>query len=237
MLSVIIPVLNEENYIEKLLLLLVNQTFQDFEVIIVDGKSVDNTINVIKNFTFLGNKLKLIKAPHKGVSYQRNLGAFEAKFNLLLFLDADVYFESDFLEKIIKEFNPHKYAIAAVKSFPKDKNFIDMILSFLYNYYQEITKSFAPEIYGWMILVKKETHKKINGFDEKMIFSEDSDYVKKIVKSDGKFQILKNGILYSSSRRINKEGRIRFELKMLKYFFVSRLFGKYSAQDKIDYFK
>lgn len=233
-LSIIIPVLNEELYLPTLLTLLSNQTFKNFEVLVVDGKSTDNTISEAEKFK---NKLdlKIIKAPHKGVSFQRNLGAKSAKSELLLFLDADVDFKENFLEKIIEEFNIEKSGIGTVQSYPQDRNFGDTILSFLYNMYQNLTKSYEPEIYGWMILVKNNIHQEIAGFDEKIFFSEDSDYVKKIVKKGYKFQILKNTKIYFSSRRVKKEGRLEYHLKMIKYFIFLKLYDKYRAQEKITY--
>lgn len=234
-LSIIIPVLNEEKFIINLLDLLVSQTFQDFEVIVVDGKSSDKTVAVVENFKKLGSKLKLVKAPHKGVSYQRNLGADSAKSDLLLFLDSDVSFNINFVECVFNEFTSCGFDIASVQGFPNNKNQIDYFLSFLYTNYQKMTKSFAPEVYGWMILVKKSWHTKVLGFDEKLLFSEDSDYVKRIVKNGGKFDILNSATVNFSTRRVEKEGRFVFEKTMILYYIYSKIYGRLVAQEKIGY--
>ncbi|HWA52378.1 MAG TPA: glycosyltransferase [Patescibacteria group bacterium] len=221
-LSIIIPVLNEEKYIGNLLQILVNQSLKNFEVIVVDGKSTDNTIKVVEKFKNKLN-LKIIKAPHKGVSFQRNLGASNASAEILLFLDADVSFENNFLEKIVKEFNTKDYGVGTVASFPDDHNFLDTFLSTIYNFYQRLTANFNPVVYGFIILSTKIAHKSINGFNENLIFAEDTDYVKRIVEKGFKFQIIDSIKIYYSTRRIKREGRLVYEYKMIKYFFTKKI--------------
>ena len=63
----------------------------------------------------------------------------------------------------------------------------------------------------------------MNGFNENLIFYEDTDYVKRFVKSSFKFQILKSTRIYYSTRRIKKEGRLVYEYKMIKYFFFRKI--------------
>ena len=89
-LSIIIPTLNEENYVGKLLDCLCRQTYKDFEVIVVDGNSRDKTISVVEKFRKKLN-LRLIKS-ERGVSLQRNVGAKHSKYDRLVFFDADITF-------------------------------------------------------------------------------------------------------------------------------------------------
>lgn len=239
LLSIIVPVLNEEKYIGQLLHLLLQQTQQNFEIIVVEGGSTDKTVSVVKGFIrqHLNINITLLLASHKGVSFQKNLGAKKAKADLLLFLDADVSFSSTFVAEALSEFNHHHFDIATTRWFPADTKSIDTILSFFYNRYQEMTRESSPVIYGWMILVKKELHKRVNGFDERLYFFEDTDYVKCIVKTGGRFQILPQVHLFSSSRRAHDEGRIAFEVKMIRFFIYYILFGYHVAQTKIKYSK
>lgn len=237
-LSIVIPVLNEEFYILKLLSVLARQTWNSFEVIVVDGKSKDKTVTLVNKFIEENPNIKvsLIKAPHKGVSYQRNLGAGAAKSDLILFLDADVWFKDTFLELLMDEASKKRWDIATVHGLPEGEgNILDYLTCILYNLYQDMTKRVKPEIYGWMILVKKEMHKKVRGFNEGLFFGEDSDYCKRIVEEKGRFQIFKKPILYYSVRRVVKEGRFNFYKKMVLYFWYSRLYGRNEAQEKIGY--
>ena len=95
--SIIIPTLNEEKYLPLLLKDLSNQTFQEFEVIVVDGKSEDQTVNKAQTFTKLVKRLTIITSV-RNVSTQRNAGAKIAIGKQLLFNDADNRLPKLFLE-------------------------------------------------------------------------------------------------------------------------------------------
>jgi len=99
MFSICIPTLNEEKYIGGILKCLEKQTFKDFEVIVVDGKSSDNTKREVMKFS---DKLPLtfLESPKRGVSFQRNYAAKSAKGKYIIFFDADVMIEDDFLQEI-----------------------------------------------------------------------------------------------------------------------------------------
>ena len=93
--SIIIPVYNEEKVIKDCLNSLSNQTYKDLEIIVVDDGSTDKTVERIKGF-------KLLKQVHKGSGEARNLGANHAKGEILVFVDADMTFRKDFIEKLTK---------------------------------------------------------------------------------------------------------------------------------------
>lgn len=86
--SIVIPTLNEENYVGRLLDDLGAQDFKDFEVIHVDGKSKDKTCDVVSTYQ---DKLVIttVVSPRRNVSHQKNLGADRAKGKYLIFIDAD----------------------------------------------------------------------------------------------------------------------------------------------------
>lgn len=89
-LSIIIPCLNEEFYLEKLLRSLVQQTYKNLEVIIVDGNSKDKTCEIAKKYIQVFPNCRIIISDKRQIAYQRNLGVRKAKYERLLFLDADV---------------------------------------------------------------------------------------------------------------------------------------------------
>lgn len=97
--SVIIPLYNKENYIEKAIQSVINQTNNDFEIIIVDDCSTDLSYEIAKNC--LSEKINLIKHPkNKGLSASRNTGILNSRGNYITFLDADDLWKPNYLEEI-----------------------------------------------------------------------------------------------------------------------------------------
>ena len=85
--SVIIPLYNKEKYIEKTIKSVLNQLFNDFEIIIVDDGSSDKSLNIVSEFN--SPKIKIIKQSNKGAGAARNLGIYHAKADYIALLDAD----------------------------------------------------------------------------------------------------------------------------------------------------
>ena len=94
-LSVIIPVYNEEDVIIDCLKSLSHQIYKDFEIIVVDDGSTDN-------LKLKSQNLKILTQNHKGPGAARNLGAKHAKGDILVFVDADMTFDSKFLQELIE---------------------------------------------------------------------------------------------------------------------------------------
>ena len=93
--SIVIPVYNVEKYIKRTLDNVFNQTYKDFEVIIVNDGCTDKSIELAKEY-----KVKVVNDKHVGVSEARNIGEKYAKGEYLLFLDSDDYWDKELLENI-----------------------------------------------------------------------------------------------------------------------------------------
>lgn len=97
--SVVIPLFNKENFIEHTLRSVLNQTFQDFELLIINDCSTDNSLRVAENIQ--DPRIKIIQHPvNKGLSASRNTGIKNAQADYIAFLDADDLWKPNFLEKI-----------------------------------------------------------------------------------------------------------------------------------------
>ena len=96
LLSIIIPVYNEEQVIADCIASLLKQNYKEKEIILVDDGSTDNTVQIIRQF----EGVQLLKQQHKGPAQARNLGAKTASGKILVFVDSDMTFERDFLDKL-----------------------------------------------------------------------------------------------------------------------------------------
>lgn len=89
-LDVIVPCYNVETYIAEALESLLNQTFQNFEIIVVDDASSDNTYTIVKGFAERDNRIKLFSnEKNKGVAYTRNIGLALCNKKYIAYMDAD----------------------------------------------------------------------------------------------------------------------------------------------------
>ena len=103
-ISVIIPVYNADKYISRCLDSLINQTFQDFEVICVNDKSNDNTANILEEYSKKDIRIKIINnVCNMGSALTRNAGLDVAVGDYIYFIDADDYIDEKYLEGMLEK--------------------------------------------------------------------------------------------------------------------------------------
>jgi glycosyltransferase involved in cell wall biosynthesis len=115
-ISVIIPVFNEEAVVKKCLESLLKQKLKDYEILVVDDGSNDKTLEELLEFK-TRKHIEILKQKHLGPGLARNLGAKQAKGGILVFVDADMEFEKNFLEKLVE---PIKKGLA-IGTFSKEE--------------------------------------------------------------------------------------------------------------------
>ena len=101
--SIIIPVYNKGNHIQNTINSVLNQTNQDFEIIVVNDGSTDHSLDVIKSIN--DKRIKLFTLENKGVSHARNFGLTKASSEFIAFLDADDYWLPNHLETFLILYN------------------------------------------------------------------------------------------------------------------------------------
>ena len=112
-ISIIVPCYNVEKYVSKCLDSLINQTYKNIEIILVEDCSKDNTFNILNDYIKKDSRIKLIKnKKNSGLSYSRNVGIKHATGNYLGFIDSDDYVSKEFYEKLIKTIFDEKASIA-----------------------------------------------------------------------------------------------------------------------------
>lgn len=170
-ISVIIPVYNEELAISKCLNSLKQQSYKNFEIIVVDDGSTDSTKSVIKPFGVI-----LLEQQHKGPGTARNLGAKHAKGDILVFVDADMTFDPDFISDLILPIQEKK----AIGTFSKNEmvSDSDSKWSICWNINRNvprdrmIAKNYPDEAPVFRAILKSE-FEKVNGFETSGDYADD----------------------------------------------------------------
>lgn len=214
--SVIIPTLNEEKFVSKLLTSLVEQSVQNFEVIVVDGKSQDKTIVVARRF--IGKlPLTVVSSDMPGVSRQRNMGAKIAKADWLMFVDADSVLLPNFMERIglYIDKKQSKFFTTWLKADSDDPG--DAIAGFILNMGVEggilVDKPWAP---GPLTVVYRDVFEQVHGYNEDVTYGEDHELGVAICRRGIPFGILREILYVYSFRRFRKEGNLKIFHRTLK---------------------
>ncbi|RRA90387.1 glycosyltransferase family 2 protein [Paenimyroides viscosum] len=101
LVSVIVPVYNVEKYINDCIESILNQTYINFELIIINDGSTDNSEFVLKEFAVRDNRIKLLNINNSGVSYARNFGVKKATGEFICFVDSDDIVKPDYIKDLI----------------------------------------------------------------------------------------------------------------------------------------
>jgi glycosyltransferase involved in cell wall biosynthesis len=199
-LSVVIPAYNEGTYVGRLLEALAKQSFKDFEVIVSDAQSKDGTQEVVESYKDQLD-IKFIEAPPQGPAFGRNQGAKHARGEWLLFLDADDDIDDpDFVKLLLVETKKRGWQSASAKMKMKKA----FGIAILYNYQKLLSHTRHPVASGWCILTKTSIFQEVGGFNEKIQFGEDYEYVSRVGKHG--FGFVDNTYYYVDPRRNEAEG-------------------------------
>ncbi|KRM63951.1 hypothetical protein FC14_GL000167 [Ligilactobacillus agilis DSM 20509] len=100
--SIIVPVYNAETFLKKCVLSIINQTYKEIEIILVDDGSNDNSLSVCKYLETQDSRIKVIEKDNGGVSTARNAGLKMAIGEWIMFVDPDDYLENNIIEKLLQ---------------------------------------------------------------------------------------------------------------------------------------
>lgn len=227
--SVIIPALNEEKYLPKLLADLAKQTSKDFEVIVIDGHSTDKTVEKAKSFKNKLPSLTILSSTVRNVSVQRNMGAKKATGQYLLFNDADNNLPEYFLEGVkyqlhVKPFDLFTNWFYADSNLASDK----AVASYMNIMIETALLLNQPAAYGALIGCRRSIFNNIGGFNPKVGFAEDTDFVNRGYHKGYSFGVIHEPHFVYSFRRFRKMGK----LKMLQKYAILNL--KFLTNQKVD---
>lgn len=216
--SIIIPTLNEEKFLPRLLASLTQQTHKNFEVIVVDGSSKDKTVSVAKKFAANLPSLTIIQTKKPSLPLQRNMGAGAARGDWYVFVDADSVFLPYFTDRartFIADRSPRLFTtwFRSDTDDPKDG-----VYTLFGNVYLEATLMFKkPLTPGPLTIVRRDAFEEVGGYDEEHAYNEDVDFGLRLYKAGIHLDILRETLCVLSLRRFRKEGT----LKVLNQYIVS----------------
>ncbi len=227
--SIIIPCLNEEKSLPLLLKDLSNQTFQDFEVIVIDGQSKDKTVEKAKEFKTKLPSLKILSSKVRNVSVQRNMGGEAGIGTYLLFNDADNRLPKHFLEGVKYNQSVKPVDMFTTWCLPDSNKSSDKAVATYLNLLAETGFLIGnPGALGAMIGCRRKIFGKIGGFNPNVGFAEDTEFVRQGYRKGYSFSIIHEPRYVYSLRRFRKVGT----LKLIQKYAVLNL--KYMTNQKVD---
>ena len=146
--SVIVPIYNVEQYLPRCLDSVLNQTFSDYEVILVDDGSTDGCLAICKDYEARDNRVRIIHKPNGGLISARNVGLFESKGDYILYVDGDDWTEPGMLE----------FVASILKESPVDLDMVLFAANEVYEDHIEATINNVPEGYYDKSRMQKEIY-------------------------------------------------------------------------------
>ena len=181
-ISVVIPNYNSGKYLEKCLNSVFSQTYKDFEVIVADGHSTDNSAEILKKFQKRHKNLKVIFRVSKGTSDNINAGMKLATGNIVGYLCADDTYEPKCLEAVAKCFERPEIQWVYGKSKIIDgegreiRKFVTKAKEIFQKRYSYTALQCVDFIVQLTVFVRREFYQKIGEYDVNLKYSMDYDY-------------------------------------------------------------
>ena len=237
--SVIVPIYNTEKYLKQCIDSLLNQTYLNIEIILIDDGSKDNSLNICLEYQKIYfNKIRVMSQKNKGVSAARNLGIEYATGDYIIFVDSDDFCFEYMIEEIDKAISKSDLVTFGYNKFYKNRNIVmqeDRLL--LKDKTEIINCIFLNERIGGYLFNKvfvTDIIKKYNlKFDENIHYCEDlyfvisylkhCRYLQNIDKTLYNYRMRKSSITYDFYNEKN--------LSILKVF--SEMIDKYNNNEKI----
>lgn len=110
-ISIIIPVYNSEKFIDRCLTSILNQTYKDYEIILINDGSTDSSLQILRKYEKNYDFVKVYSQKNHGISYTRNKGIDKAKGEYIIFIDNDDWIDKDYLEKYINYIEENNFDI------------------------------------------------------------------------------------------------------------------------------
>jgi glycosyltransferase involved in cell wall biosynthesis len=225
LISVIIPVYNGEKTIQETIESVLNQTFKDFELLIINDGSQDATLDIVERIK--DPRLKVFSCPNAGVSATRNRGISLASGEYISFIDADDLWTPDKLEAQLRVLQENPKAAVAY-------SWTDHIDESGHFFRQGPHSNFTGDVYGMLLLsdfvgngsnplIRSQAFTEVGGFDESLIPAADWDMWLRLAACYEFFAVTSPQILYRISPSSMSSNVWRMEAESLQI--IERVFA------------
>lgn len=235
MFSVVIPLYNKELSIQNTILSVLNQSYQNFEIVVINDGSTDSSVDAVKSIN--DERVRLINQDNQGVSAARNRGIKEAKNEWIAFLDGDDLWETNHLEEIVKMmriFPDEKVYATSFEFSDKRKMFKHERSSPIFkidNYFKEAIKENL--LWTSIVVLHRTCFDFVDGFNILLTRGEDLELWARLAKE---FKIIKSSSV-TAIYRIDAENRTNLTNKIDKTHVYYFDFDKSVDEYEREYYK
>ncbi len=199
--SVVVPAYNSEDTIERCLEFLINQNYRNYEIIVVDDGSKDNTAKVVEKYMRRHKKIKLIKQKNSGPAAARNRGAKKARGRIILFTDSDCLADKNWIKNMVEPFSDKNVAgvSGTYRTLNKEKLIARFVGYEIEKRHEKMAKSETIDFIGTFSAgYLKNIFFKFGGFDTKFrkASGEDPELSFRIAKAGYKLIFNKKAFVY-----------------------------------------
>lgn len=181
MVSVVIPLYNKQNSIKATIDSVLEQTFADFEIIVVNDGSTDDSLHLVKEIK--DHRIKIVSKDNGGVSSARNRGIREAHYNWIAFLDGDDRWNPKHLELLVEGRKKYPDFYVFSTSYSHNENFENSrepVFGVVNDYFQMALHK--KVINSSTCLIRKECFEKVGYFNERLKRGEDLEMWYRLAK-------------------------------------------------------
>lgn len=235
-ISVIIPVYNVEDYLSKCLDSIVNQNFNDYEIIIIDDGSIDNSHQIILEYKRkFPDKIVSIKKKNEGQAVARNIGIEMARGEYILFVDSDDYIACDTLRTVYDYAEKDKVDIVCFDSYKiLNDNIIDYVRGYN-NIDDNLKRYIVSQDCPWGMLIRTELIKKNKLFFPKLRAYEDVSIVPAYALYTKKITFIDKKLYYYFIRKGSTMNQLVYSEKLESIFdSMNHLYNIFKKSNRID---
>lgn len=202
-ISIIVPVYNVEKYVDKCLRSIIDQSDSNYEVIVVNDGSTDDSLKICKKYE--NENIRVFTKSNGGLSSARNYGISKAKGNYIAFVDSDDWIAPNYIACLNKKIQENDYDMIAfdvisINDGWESGDLIKLYYDFNENDKHEIMKNVYSPSYSWARIYKKELIEN-NKFSSKNYWYEDMYVMPKIVMDAKKIGYIEEGLYYYRQRQ------------------------------------